>query len=254
MKKIQKENRLEFNKGPIISNQKERILVKNFRKGNKSVLLVVVRNKDRIKKAIDNSIKVNRKLFYKIDKNITNIENVDIITPLNMRGDQDILELSFLLSKYAINLLNIKKNIELKNFPNMFLGVALVFDLAKKFKAQKLLKEIINNYFFYLLDYFQLSIEEKNSLEKVSKKYLGIIRKINDKELDFQRNKGYLDVVSEVCKTLRKSVFLPRIKNKFKDKNFYWMFYHWFNNSLGVHFAQEVILIFILENFYEMKK
>ena len=128
MKKIQKENRLEFDKGPIISNQKERILVKNFYKGNKSVLLVVSQNKDRIKKAIDNVIRLNKKFFYKIDKKITNIENVDIITPLNMRGDQDILEVSFLLSKYAINLLNIKKGVELKNFPNMFLGAALVFN------------------------------------------------------------------------------------------------------------------------------
>lgn len=81
-----------------------------------------------------------------------------------------------------------------------------------------------------------------------------IIRKANDKELDFQRDKGYLDMVSEVYKTLKKSVFLPRIKNKFKDENFYWMFYHWFNNSLSVHFAQEVVLIFILKNFYEKEK
>jgi len=148
MKKIQKENRFKFNKGPIISNREERIIIKNFYRENKSVLLVVARNKDCIKNAIDNIIRANRKLFHKIDKKITNIENVDIITPLNMRGDQDILKLSFLLSKCAINLLNVKKDIGLKNFPNMFLGVALVFDLAKRFKAQGLLKEIINNYFF----------------------------------------------------------------------------------------------------------
>lgn len=237
MKKIQKENRFKFNKGPIISNQEERVLIKNFYKENKSVLLVVVRNKDHIKNAIDNIIRANRKLFHKIDKNITNIENVDIITPLNMRGDQDILKLSFLLSKYAINLLNVKRDIGLKNFPNMFLGVALIFDVAKKFKAQGLLKEVINNYFFYLLDYFNLSTEEKKSLKKVNKKYLEIIRKANNKELNFQSDKGYLDLVNEVYKTLKKSVFLPRIKNKFKDKNFYWMFYHWFNNSLNVHFV-----------------
>jgi len=254
MKEIQKENSFEFNKGPIISNQEERVLIKNFHKGNKSVLLVVARNKDNIKNAIDNIIRVNGKLFHKIDKKITNIENVDIITPLNMRGDQDILELSFLLSKYAINLLNVKKDIGLKNFPNMFLGVALIFDLEKKFKTKRLLEKIIYDYFFYLLDYFRLDIKEKNSLEKVSKKYLKIIKKINNKEFSFQKDKRYLDIVNEVDKTIKKSNLLLRIKNKFKDKKNYWMFYHWFNNSLNVHFAQEIVLVFILKNFYEKER
>lgn len=252
MKKIQEENKFKFSGNPIISNKEEKKLLVNYYPPNEYILLIVVKNKEHIKNIIDGIIRDNKKFFFRINKRITRIENIDIVTPLNMRGEQNILKLSFLISKCAIDLINIKKESWSNNFPNMFFGVALIFDLIKKNKRQRLFKKIIYDYFLYLLNYFELNKEERLSLDRASKKYIRIIEMIDKKELGFQQNKKYLDLVNELYKLLLRNKVLIKVKKK--PRNFYWMFYHWFNNSLNVNFTQEVSLVFILKNFYENKK
>ncbi len=254
MKKIQKNNGFDFTGNPIISNEKERELIEDFQKKNEQILLIVIRHCNHNRSAIDGVINMNKKMFYKINKKITEIKNIDIVTPLNMRSDYDILKLSFLLSKYAISLLNVKRETNLKDFPSMFLGIALIFDLAKIFKKQELIKEIIRDYYFYLLDYFQFSQSEGSSINQASKKYIKIIQKIDDRKFNFQKHKLYLSVINELHQALIKNKSLIKINNKPNNKKLYGIFFHWFNNSLNVHFAQEVVLIFVLKNFYERQE
>jgi len=254
MKKIQENNKFEFCGRPLISNEEERRLSKNFYKENRRILLIIARCDGNIKNTIDGVIKKHGIIFCKIDKKIARIHDLDIVTPLNMRGDIDVLRLTFLLSKCAIKLLDIKRELNLENFPNMFLGIALIFDLEKIFKKQKITKGIIRSYYLYLLDYFKFDKKELLSLKRVSKKYIKIIKEIDKKNFSFQNNKMYANLVNGLSGLLVKDDLLIKINNKFKDKNLYWIFFHWFNNSLNTHFAQEIVLLFALKKFYEEER
>lgn len=245
MKKIQIANNLKFYGSPIITNDFERRLTKRRFKETEQLLLIVAKHNKSIKSAMDGIITRNKKLFYNVNKKITQIHNVDIVTPLNMRNNDDVLRLSFLISKYAIKLLALKRNLDLKNFPNMFLGVAFIFDFLKTFNKRRILKDIIQDYYHYLLDYFKFSKKEILDLDKIGKKYISMIKKINREEFDFQKNRAYLDVVGTLHNTLAEDNLLAKIDNKL-----YGMLFHWFNNSLDIHFTHEVVLVFILKNYY----
>ncbi|MFA6105065.1 MAG: hypothetical protein WC725_00490 [Patescibacteria group bacterium] len=254
MKKLQETRGYKYSGKPIITNNIEKGLVKINTGQNRSVLLIVIKADDRIKKEIDDLLNKFKHFFLSIKISTKYVEDVEIITPLNMRGGNDFLNLSFYISKIAIDLLKIKKNSDLKNMPMVFLGVSVIFDLEKKFKKKYIFKKIIHQYRLYLNKYFMFNENEMLSLNKASEKYVGILTKVDKCEFDFQNGVVYKYFINGIYDYFNKSNHLKRVENNNKKRQLSWQFFHWFNNSLNIHFAKEVLLVFVLMKYYESKK
>ena len=258
MKQIQYSAHLTAREEPTILNKDEAILsaeiTKTIDENSDSILALVIKDNQNVINSFNNLIQ-KYNFIRKVYKKIEPTEKIDIITPLNLRWDADVYKLSFLISKYAVVLENIQTQLDLQALPRIFFNFAFVSDLVNKFNKRKYYKKIILDYHQYLVRYFRFNQEENIYINKASRKYINLVDRIIRGNYEFQRNKIFTYKVDEVYRVLEKqNSLLKRVDKKFGKLHMHWIFYHWFNNSSGVHFGQEVFLVFTLRNYFECPK
>jgi len=252
IKKFQETRGFKFGEQPTIPYQQESVYAKTKNYKNKSVLCIVAKTTQNKYLKIISEINKNRRLFDSINNKFSDYDKIDLITPLNMRKDHDVLQFSFLLSDWAVKAFTLKENMCFSGFPQIFFNCSIVKDVFVLFGREKLFLREINYYYKYLLEYFRFNYLERKSIFKNAKKYLPILNQLLNHRFAFQSNCDYTNLVGSIYNVLkREKALLGHINGKIGEKKKNGMFFHWFNNSSGVSFAQEVATVFLLKEWYE---
>jgi len=254
IKEYQKKQGLKFGEQPVISLKKERFLVEVDDENNLSFLCLVAKSANDKYFEIFDKIAKEKNNFSSAVSKVVFLSKIDLITPLNTRGDQDVLDFSFLLSKWAVKGRALKEKICPPGFPLVFFSFLVIRDLFVLFGYKNCFVAEVNYYYQYLLKYFRFSLFEKIVIRKKAKKYLPVFNKMLDNRFAFQVSSKYNNFIDSLFTTLQKEKdLLCRLNCKIGKKKMNGMFFHWFNNSLGINFSQEIAVLFIFKRWYEEK-
>jgi hypothetical protein len=255
IKNFQEQQGFKFGEQPIISYEEENFFAgKLIKRNDLMCLCLVAKLPNNDYSEISKKILKQNKYVYSIKNKMTSLSKIDLITPLNMREDSDVMEASFLLSKLAIKVRSVKEKICPLGFPLIFFSFIFIYDVFLVFKNKKLFVSEVDNYYKYLLNYFEFSPLEKKDIEEKSQKYVLFFDQMMNKKLPFQLEKSYNNFVESIVIELKKEkILLSKLNDKIGKQKMNGMFFHWFNNSLGVSFSQEIAVLFIFKKWYAKK-
>jgi len=256
IKNFQVKNGIKFGEHVAISYKEENLIAgESSKKNNLMSLCLVAKLLDNDYSKINKKISEQDKYTYSIQKKIISLTKIDLITPLNMKEDPDVLDASFLLSELAVMSRRFKERKCPSEFPLIFFSFILVNDLFLEFKSKRIFFREVSNYYRYLLDYFEFDHFEKKEIEKKSQKYLPFFNQMMNKEFPFQTDKSYRHFIDSIVIRLKEEKeLLSKLNDKIGKHKMNGMFFHWFNNSLGVNFSQEIAILFIFKKWYAKNK